>query len=383
MGQAQDSRDDPDSEIPHFGPGPLGLAPFAKEALEAVKDIGSLDPLKLAATFGGLLTEPNLQSNCLRLEVLVHLALAMARGNRKPPDKVIADLFHTLGGGAVGRYEDPAEDVFVSLVRTPRGNFRVLEGIWECAGFYLQRTMDALERIPRGQPFDRIRDHAYALLGVSDAICERAGLVRYQTGNAIPENELKPRDMNRLSSLRRIVRFDARRLASLGITTGDLDPFIFDPNAGGDLLSERIGHSELERYPLCIRNDELFAVLPTAFSAAIRRYVVATMESLSARENFARTLAEEYAECLSGTPLLGSGPPLEFQRTKNGLFAGALKGVDEGRYRHAGRRIEADDPVPGPLRHDEGDAPPVRGGSAGVSCPVRQDHVRSNWRASP
>ena len=140
-----------------------------------------------------------------------------------------------------------------------------------------------------------------------------------------------------------------------------MDPFIFDPNAGGDLLSERIGHSELERYPLCIRNDELFAVLPTAFSAAIRRYVVATMESLSARENFARTLAEEYAECLSGTPLLGSRPPLEFQRTKNGLFAGALKGVDEGRYRHAGRRIEADDPVPGPLRHDEGDAASARG----------------------
>ena len=97
--------------------------------------------------------------------------------------------------------------------------------------------------------------------------------------------------------MRRIVRFDARRLASLGITTGDLDPFIFDPNAGGDLLSERIGHSELERYPLCIRNDELFPILLTAFSAAIRRYVVATMESLSARENFARTLAEEYAEC--------------------------------------------------------------------------------------
>ena len=31
--------------------------------------------------------------------------------------------------------------------------------------------------------------------------------------------------------------------------------------------------------------------------------------------------------------------------------------------------------MPGPLRHYEGDAPPVRGRSSGMSCPVGQDHI--------
>ena len=31
--------------------------------------------------------------------------------------------------------------------------------------------------------------------------------------------------------------------------------------------------------------------------------------------------------------------------------------------------------MPGPLRHNERDAPPVRRRPAGVRCPVRQDHV--------
>ena len=31
--------------------------------------------------------------------------------------------------------------------------------------------------------------------------------------------------------------------------------------------------------------------------------------------------------------------------------------------------------MPGPLRHYEGDAPPVRGRSSAMSCPVGQDHV--------
>lgn len=319
-------------KLPLTGSGSISIEPFAQEVISAVGDFKSFDPLKLAATFGGLLTQVNLQSNCLRLEILVHLSIAIARGHRKPPDRVVAKLFSTLGDGVAGRFEDPAEDVFVSLVRTPRGNYRVLEGIWESAGFYLQRVTDALERIPRGMPFDLIRDQVYALLRLSDAVCERAGLARYQLGNAIPEAALRPSEFKLLSSLRRRVRFDARALALMGLTKTDLDPFIFDQNRPGDLHSESIGHSTLERYPLCARNEELFFVLPTAVSAAIRRYVVETMERMGARENFARTLAEEYAECFSGTPLMGSAPPLRFLRTKNGLFAGAMKRVDEGRY---------------------------------------------------
>ena len=45
-----------------------------------------------------------------------------------------------------------------------------------------------------------------------------------------------------------------------------------------------------------------------------------------------------------------------------------------GVFRHPGRGIEPD-PMPGPLRHDERDAPPMCGRPPGMSCPVRQNHV--------
>ena len=38
--------------------------------------------------------------------------------------------------------EDPAEDVFASLVSTPSGNFKILEGIREANGFHLQRILN-------------------------------------------------------------------------------------------------------------------------------------------------------------------------------------------------------------------------------------------------
>jgi hypothetical protein len=41
------------------------------------------DPLHTAAIFGGLLTTPELQCNCCRLEALAHLAVAFASGRKK------------------------------------------------------------------------------------------------------------------------------------------------------------------------------------------------------------------------------------------------------------------------------------------------------------
>ena len=45
--------------------------------------------------------------------------------------------------------EDPSEDVFVTLVNTPRGNYRIFEGISEGAGFYLQRVLNVIEKMPK------------------------------------------------------------------------------------------------------------------------------------------------------------------------------------------------------------------------------------------
>jgi hypothetical protein len=314
--------------------GELALGAILAENEEFCAEIGDFDPIKLASCFAGLLTVPELQSSCVRLEVLVHLALGLGRGQRKPTDKTVSCLFSKLGEGIAGRAEDPAEDVFVSSVGTPRGNFRILEGIWESGGFYLQRFINAVERIPSGARYDHMRECMYALLRLSDLVCERADLVRYQLGNENPVGALPTRLLASVGSLRRVVKFSAADLAANGISLDYLAEFGFDGRARDGLVTETIGHSALERYPIVHRRGEFFFLLPTAVSAAIRRYIIEVMDTPALRKAFSGTLAAEYGRLFSNTPLLGGEGTavIEFQRTDNAFLAGVMRDVDHGLY---------------------------------------------------
>ena len=133
--------------------GPSQLAAFAASNKPLLQAMGGFDPVKTAATFGALLTEPRLQGNCLRLETLAHFALFAGATKRKPTDKIVQRGFSSLGDGMCGMLEDPPEDQFVGLIRTPRGGFRVLEGIWEGASFFLQRFVHVAEAMPKGSGY--------------------------------------------------------------------------------------------------------------------------------------------------------------------------------------------------------------------------------------
>ena len=94
-------------------------------------ELKKIDPLKTAATFDGLLTTPQLQANCHRIETLIHLSVAYCDGRGTPMQGFIRRSFRSLGDRYCGMMEDPAEDVFVTLVNTPKGNFRIFEAIRE------------------------------------------------------------------------------------------------------------------------------------------------------------------------------------------------------------------------------------------------------------
>lgn len=299
---------------------------------KALSQIAAYDPLRLASCFGGLLTDPSLQANCLRLEILTHLSLALGKGTKKPTPQLVSSLFEALGSGPAGWMEDPAEDVFVSNIMTSKGNFRVLEGIWESAGFHTQRVINALEMFPKGSPYNEMREAIYCLLRISDEICERAGLARNIVGESEPQDNISKPVLNSLSSLRRAIRFTDKQLGQLGIELDDLAEFGFDSSKRSRLTEDMIGHSDLERYPLVYRNGEAHLLLPTAVTASIRRFVTEKMEALRLAGTFAATLAYEYARLLSNTPLLGqhAGADLEFRETDNGLLAGVSMRADEG-----------------------------------------------------
>jgi hypothetical protein len=314
--------------------GSVPLASTASENVEMLKELEAFDPIKTASTFAGLLTVPELQSNCLRLEAIVHLSLAYCRGERKPTAKFASRLFAEFGKGMCGRAEDPAEDVFVTSIATRRGNSRVLEGIWECAGFFLQRVVNVVERMPQGGGYDHMRDAVYSLLAISDLVCERANLTRFQLGNEARLKSLPRQLAEAGSALRRRVKFSPDELRARGISIDGLAEFGFSPEIRGRLARESITHTTLERFPVGRRNGELFLLLPTAVSAAVRRYVIEQVSAIGMREAFLAALADDYARLFAEMPLLGgrSGAEIEFRRTDNGALASLLKRVDNGRY---------------------------------------------------
>src|ERR1035441_8236640 len=107
----------------------------------------------------GCIATPQLQANCFRIEVAIHLAMAYCQGHAEPTRGLVCRVFERLGRGYCGSMEDPAESPFAGLVNTPRGNFRIFEGLREGTSFYAQRILNivgwtASRRhwpVPRGQ----------------------------------------------------------------------------------------------------------------------------------------------------------------------------------------------------------------------------------------
>ena len=300
----------------------------------SLKALRGFNPVETATVFGGLLTVPDLQSNCIRLEGLVHIALAYCSGTKKPKASDVTRWFEEFGEGWLGQMEDPAEDVFVSNIATPRGNFRVLEGVWEGAGFYTQRIMNAAEDMPRGNGYDKLRESIYALLALSDFVCERAGLTRYQLGNDQPRRSLDTKHANFIHAFKRRLCFSREEIEGRGISFDALAAFAFDPRDHVRLITEGLGNSSLERYPLIGDHGSLYFVLPTAVTVAVRRFVIEKMISSGMRDALASGIGREYSALLTKTPLLGGslGMPVRFERTRNGRASAIMTKIDIGRY---------------------------------------------------
>lgn len=157
------------------------LRQVASDCKPFTSDLHTFHPIRLAATFGGLLLQPALQSNCLRLEALVQLSMAMGDGDQSATSAVLLKGFSSVGFSH-GSAEDPPEDVFVGNIASHRGNFLVLVGTWESGTFYLQRLVNMIDDLQNDPNLRLMADCVYALLTLSDLACRRAGLKRNLKG---------------------------------------------------------------------------------------------------------------------------------------------------------------------------------------------------------
>jgi hypothetical protein len=272
-----------------------GYAAAYPHVVAALKPFRAPEALSVVA---GLLTIPDLQANCFRLEVLAHLAAAFCRGRISPTPTQIKFLFDSLDEGRCGGFEDPAESVFVGLVNTPRGNFRIFEGLWQGTSFYLQLILDVLEAAPAEDDFDLMRRSINSLLRLSEAVADRAGVAEYELGRENPIATLSDEITASLPLTSAHATFDSDDLKALGIDLDDLSPFVFDPASGSALLNQEVGNSDLERYPLALCDERLTLVIPTAVAAVIIRFVIESVKFLRIERKFERAFASKVVTLL-------------------------------------------------------------------------------------
>lgn len=112
-----------------------------------------------------------------------------------------------------------------------------------------------------------------ALLRISEAIAERARIVRYSRTDSTPR-ELITICVSGMTESNRLVSFTDDELMVIGVNPTYLDPFVFEEEHADLLMSQSIGHTALERRPLIRCSGQTTVVLPTAIGVACRRFAI-------------------------------------------------------------------------------------------------------------
>jgi len=218
----------------------------------------------------GLGISPEYQANAARIETLIHIALIEPRGRKRATSIDLAALLNGFEDHAAAHAEDPAEDVFVSAVSMPTGEFRIFNGIYPGADYSLQRLLDAV----LAQDFkyrDSLSRECNALLRLSDAVAERCGFAINEFAESTQWRKDWPLRLPVLLSRGAAARFTPADLAQLDINITDLKPFRVTALDG--LLDARFGETLLNRWPVIAEGNGVHLPIPSFISPALRLYL--------------------------------------------------------------------------------------------------------------
>lgn len=148
-------------------------------------------------------------SNILRLSMLVYEALC-GKGGRKHlhiptfQKEIEKNYSHDM-------YEDPQEYMFVDLVHTPKGSYRVYPGIFT----FLQYNLTRLFELAEAEHVEaETLSSVYALLELSDILAQKTGMGRYEMGDK-EHVELYCSNYQETAIYESIVSFPKRDLVTL------------------------------------------------------------------------------------------------------------------------------------------------------------------------
>jgi hypothetical protein len=227
---------------------------------------------KVARLLAGLTTLPENQPADLRLTAMIHLAALFCVGDEEPSlTQLRRWLNEIILKDAIAQQEDPVEDVFISNVVTWFGNARLFDGGWSDNDYALQAFLACVVRFRKEPWMAPVERSVTALLKMSEAVAERASLPRFSLTKTPPRQPLRVAQ-NSVHPASEYVVFTPEELAAMGIARSHLTPFELVPELRESLAKETIGHTTLERRPIVFTEGHALLALPTAVSAALRRY---------------------------------------------------------------------------------------------------------------
>lgn len=228
----------------------------------------------VAEQVSGLPTRPANQAATLRIEALLHLAAIHCQGAQIPTAAQIREwLNDVLLKDTLGRGEDPPDDVFVSSSASFAGNIRIFTGAWEDPASYLQDLLGAMLR-QRGRAWaDTALREVTALLVISEAVADRAGVARF-TKPIVTMGKSVTVSPSTLAAGKAAAVLSMREVFDL-VDPRDLAPFRFQIADGPAMQGQTLGHTDMERRPLLAVPGRPIVMLPTAISAAARRHIKA------------------------------------------------------------------------------------------------------------
>lgn len=149
----------------------------------------------------------------------------------------------------------------------------MLGGLWEAAESSTTLLIETLNLYGGDEQRNWLRP-ALALLRLSDAMLDRAGLSRWQMETSYPKKNIPVIHKTPLKEWSQHVVFHEHELTGLGIDHEFLAPFVFDLSTRITLLDQSNQESDLHRKPLLRFGDDYVIALPNAITYAIRRYLI-------------------------------------------------------------------------------------------------------------
>jgi hypothetical protein len=159
----------------------LQVGDVLPELRRLTTELREFDPIQIISAAAMLASLADNHTFTLRLDTLIFLAASHGAGKQVPSVEDLDRGLNTeIPESEIGRFEDPAEDFAVGLVRTEDGDRLIFNGYLSGPDAYLQDVLDTLTAGPSA--LAPIRLKAKTALSLSNELVRRRGYDRFTAG---------------------------------------------------------------------------------------------------------------------------------------------------------------------------------------------------------